>query len=57
MAENVKEGTVKEPLLGKTLEELKQVAQKLGLPAFTGKQIAGWLYGKQVQTIDEMTNL
>lgn len=27
------------------------------MPAFTAKQIASWLYGKKVTSIDEMTNL
>jgi 23S rRNA (adenine2503-C2)-methyltransferase len=44
-------------LLGKTPEELKQIAQECGLPAFTGKQMAQWLYQKRVKSIDEMTNL
>lgn len=46
-----------EPLLGKTLEELKDVAKAAGLPAFTAKQIADWIYKKRVTSIDEMTNL
>ena len=57
MTNDITKETEKEPLLGKTLDELKEVAKQLGLPAFTGKQMAGWLYGKQVQTIEEMTNL
>ena len=44
-------------LLGKNLEELKKVVADEGLPGFTAKQIAGWLYVKKVGTIDEMTNL
>ena len=44
-------------LLGKTPEELKQIALDCGLPAFTGKQMAQWLYQKRVKSIDEMTNL
>jgi 23S rRNA (adenine2503-C2)-methyltransferase len=47
----------KEPLFGKTLEELKQVAKENNLPAFTARQIAEWLYKKNVATIDEMTNI
>ena len=31
-------------LLGKTLNELKAVAKELGMPAFTGTQLANWLY-------------
>ncbi|MGL4332726.1 MAG: 23S rRNA (adenine(2503)-C(2))-methyltransferase RlmN [Bacteroidales bacterium] len=46
-----------EPLLGKTLDELKDVAKVAGLPAFTAKQIADWIYKKRVTSIDEMTNL
>ena len=49
--------TDKKVLLGLTTAELKQVAQELGMPAFTGGQIAKWLYEKNVRTIDEMTNL
>ncbi|MGL5692006.1 MAG: 23S rRNA (adenine(2503)-C(2))-methyltransferase RlmN, partial [Bacteroidales bacterium] len=37
-----------EPLLGKTLEELKNITSELGLPGFTAKQIADWLYKKKV---------
>ena len=44
-------------LLGLTSDELKDVALSLGLPAFTGKQIAGWLYDKKVSDIAQMTNL
>lgn len=49
--------TDKKVLLGLTTAELKQVAQELGMPAFTGGQIAKWLYEKNVRSIDEMTNL
>ncbi len=44
-------------LLGKNLEELKAVVAEAGLPGFTAKQMAQWLYQKRVRTIDEMTNL
>lgn len=47
----------KTKLLGKTPEELKVIATSMGLPAFTGKQMAQWLYVKRVKTIDEMTNI
>lgn len=46
-----------EQLLGKTPDELKEIALKVGLPAFTGKQIAQWMYGRKVRSIDEMTNI
>ena len=45
------------PLLGLTVDELKEVVGSLGMPAFTGKQIAGWIYEKGVASIDEMTNI
>lgn len=44
-------------LLGKNLDELKKLVAEEGLPGFTAKQIAQWLYVKKVRTIDEMTNL
>ena len=47
----------KKPLLGLSLDELKDVARSLGMPAFTGGQMAKWIYGKHVRHIDEMTNL
>lgn len=50
-------GMGKIKLLGKTPEELKEIALACGLPKFAGSQIAQWLYGKKVRTIDEMTNL
>ena len=40
-----------------TLEERKAVVTALGMPAFTAKQVAQWLYQKHVRSIDEMTNL
>ena len=43
--------------MGQTLAELKEVALQLGMPAFTGGQMAKWLYGKGVRDIDEMTNI
>jgi len=49
--------TDKKVLLGLTTAELKLVAQELGMPAFTGGQIAKWLYEKNVRSIDDMTNL
>ena len=48
---------MKERLLGKNLDELKQIAVGEGLPGFTAKQIAQWLYVKKVRSIDDMTNL
>ena len=44
-------------LFGKTLNELKDVCNELGLPGFTAKQIADWMYKKDINSIDEMSNL
>jgi len=46
-----------EVLLGKTLEELQDVAIKVGLQRFAGKQLAQWLYVHRVSSFDEMTNI
>jgi 23S rRNA (adenine2503-C2)-methyltransferase len=55
--ENPASSIPKSPLFGKTLEELKQVVSELGLPGFTAKQIADWLYKKEISSVEEMTNL
>jgi 23S rRNA (adenine2503-C2)-methyltransferase len=48
---------LKEKLYGKTLNELIAVTRRIGLPGFAAKQLSDWLYKKDIQTIDEMTNL
>ena len=47
----------KYPLLGMNLVELQSLVKRLGMPGFTAKQIASWIYEKKVTSIDEMTNL
>lgn len=47
----------KQPLLGHTEAELKAIAKELGMPAFTGGQIARWLYVQHVTSIEDMTNI
>ncbi|VGO22269.1 23S rRNA (adenine(2503)-C(2))-methyltransferase RlmN [Pontiella sulfatireligans] len=47
----------KTALFGKTLAELQALVAEYKLPKFTAKQIADWLYCKEVASIDEMTNL
>ena len=44
-------------LLGKTLQELQEVAVSVGLPRFAGKQLAEWLYVKRATTFSEMSNI
>jgi 23S rRNA (adenine2503-C2)-methyltransferase len=48
---------MKDQLFGKNLTELQELSLALGLPKFTGKQLADWLYKKEIHTIDEMSNL
>ena len=45
------------PLLGMTLAELKSVASEIGMPSYSAKQMADWLYKKKIKTIEEMTNI
>ncbi|MBN1386885.1 MAG: 23S rRNA (adenine(2503)-C(2))-methyltransferase RlmN [Bacteroidales bacterium] len=48
---------MKESLFGKSIDELIPVVKESGLPAFTARQIAEWLYKHRVQSIYDMTNL
>ncbi|MFI3239770.1 MAG: 23S rRNA (adenine(2503)-C(2))-methyltransferase RlmN [Bacteroidales bacterium] len=45
------------PLLGMTLEQLKEAVTGLKMPAFTAKQLAQWIYEKGAKEIDDITNL
>ena len=47
----------KKILLGMNVDELKQLVSELGMPAFTAKQIAKWMYDANVKDIDQMTNI
>lgn len=47
----------KKILLGLSLAELTDLAISMGMPKFTGKQLAEWLYVKRVCSIEEMTNI
>lgn len=47
----------KKKLMGMTLAELQQVAAEVGLPGYTAKQMADWLYKKHVTEVLEMTNV
>ncbi|MDO4691583.1 MAG: 23S rRNA (adenine(2503)-C(2))-methyltransferase RlmN [Porphyromonadaceae bacterium] len=49
--------TSKQTLLGMSLEELTSALTALGMPRFSGKQVADWLYKKRATTIEEMTNI
>jgi 23S rRNA (adenine2503-C2)-methyltransferase len=45
------------PLIGKTQDELRSLVEEAGMPAFTAKQIAAWLYKKKISSIEEMTDI
>ncbi len=47
----------KEPLFGKNLKQIQKITEKMGMPRFAAKQITDWLYKKDIQHIDEMSNL
>lgn len=49
--------TRKKPLLGLTLNELREVAASLAMPAYTASQIARWLYVRCAADIDDMTDI
>ncbi|MFP4556610.1 MAG: 23S rRNA (adenine(2503)-C(2))-methyltransferase RlmN [Bacteroidales bacterium] len=44
-------------LFGLTLTELTNIVLAGGLPKFTAKQIAQWLYKKDIESIDHMSNI
>jgi 23S rRNA (adenine2503-C2)-methyltransferase len=47
----------KQHLVGKTLEELQEVAASCGMPSFAAKQLAQWIYVRRVNDIEAMTNI
>ncbi len=47
----------KDKLFGKTLIELQELVAAHQMPKFTAKQIAQWLYQKEIASIDEMSNI
>jgi len=48
---------IKDQLFGKDLNELQEVCLSIGLPKYAGRQLAEWLYKKEINAIDEMSNL
>jgi len=48
---------VKQKLFGLTLSQLEELVLSNGLPKYTAGQIAQWLYRKDVDSIESMTNL
>lgn len=49
--------SIKEPLIGKTVDELVGVMKSLGEPAFRAKQVHHWMYVKNARTFDTMRNV
>jgi len=47
----------KEKLFGKTINELIAVTKQVKLPGYAARQIADWLYKKEIFSIEEMSNL
>ncbi len=47
----------REALFGKNQDEIKEIADTLGLPRYAADQITDWLYRKRISSIDGMTNL
>lgn len=48
---------MKQSLFGKTLSELQHVADEVGLPKYSARQMAEWFYKKGAVSFDDMTNL
>jgi 23S rRNA (adenine2503-C2)-methyltransferase len=48
---------MKDQLFGKDLNELQEICLSLGLPKYAGRQLAEWLYKKEINSIDAMSNL
>ncbi|MCQ2082967.1 MAG: 23S rRNA (adenine(2503)-C(2))-methyltransferase RlmN [Bacteroidaceae bacterium] len=47
----------KKNLIGLTLAGLQKVALEVGMPLFSAKQMADWLYVRQITDISQMTNI
>lgn len=47
----------KKPLIGLTLDQLKDVASEVGLKPFAAKQIAAWIYVRRATDISQMTDI
>ena len=46
-----------ESLLGKNIDELREVASAVGLPKFAATQLAEWMYKKGATCFEQMTNI
>ena len=48
---------MKQHLFGKTLSQLTEIAAEVGMPRFAAGQLATWLYAKNTDSIDSMSNI
>ena len=55
MTEEVKD--FRHPLIGMTLEGLERVAEENGLPRYSARQMASWLYSRRATSIEAMTDI
>jgi 23S rRNA (adenine2503-C2)-methyltransferase len=46
-----------EKLFGKTLSEIVNIVESYGMPVYSARQIAEWLYSKDITDIDQMSNI
>jgi len=44
-------------IFGFTMQEIREISDKHGFPAYTSGQISDWLYKKGAKTFEEMSNL
>lgn len=51
------EGSIKQSISNMLPNQLAELMQSLGQPAWRGKTVFGWLHKKHVQSFDEMTDL
>lgn len=53
----MKSDILKKNIFGKTSSQIKDIVKSLDLPSYTASQICDWLYKKEAQSFDQMTNL
>ncbi len=47
----------KQELFGLSVDELRHIAQEMGMPAFRGRQLADWMYKQHVWDFSAMTDI
>lgn len=51
------ENKQKQNIYGATLSELAKIAEEHSIPSYSASQIAGWLYKRHIDELEQMTNL